>query len=106
MKWITINGKDYPYKLTLGAQKRFDEAFKKDGISILRWLHVQDKIEVRHLIKLHYEGVKAGCALEGFAFDMTEDQFADRVSMDDLAVLTDEAAPTADESDADGKKKG
>ena len=90
IKQLTIKGVTLPYKLTLGAQRRFDERFKSEGISVLKWARLIDKIEIRHLIALHYEGLKSGCSLEGVEFTMTEDEFADHVTLDDLTDLSDE----------------
>lgn len=102
-KELIIGGTAYPYKLTLGAQRRFDERFKEEGVSVLRWAHVIEKIEVRHLIALHYEAVKAGCSLAGVAFTMTEEAFADNITMDDLTALTEDAADTFGTTDAEKK---
>jgi hypothetical protein len=102
-KELIIGGTAYPYKLTLGAQRRFDERFKDEGVSVLHWAKVIDRIEVKHLIALHYEGVKAGCAQAGVAFTMTEEAFADGITMDDLTTLSEVVDSQPDTLDAEKK---
>jgi len=70
MKKVEINGKDYYFKVTISAAKKFKNKFKCD----VTVMSVSDVEQVQYLI---YYGLEAGCKIEGVKFDLTVESFDD-----------------------------
>lgn len=92
---ITINGKSFPCRLTLGAMLRFKQEYGKEATEI-------EDGNVSEMCALLWLSVKSSCSADGVEFDLSLIEFADRLSKEDLtkwaADLSNEAC-TADEED-------
>lgn len=95
---ILINGKPYPARLTNGALIRFK---RQAGFDYA--LH-PEKMDTEYLTMLIYQSVAASCRVDGVAFDLDLDEFADRLSPDAAGAwaLAQQGAP--DEAEEDEKK--
>lgn len=89
MQKININGKEYPCYETCGASLRFKQETGKDVSKM------EDSVD---LVTFIYCKTKSACAREHVDFDMTLQEFADSVLVED--VVTDVAS-----EDPDSKKK-
>ena len=92
---ITINGKSFPCRLTMGAMLRFKQEYGKEATEI-------EDGNVSEMCALLWLSVKSSCSADGIEFDLSLINFADRLSRDDLttwaAALSDEAV-AADDGD-------
>lgn len=95
---ITINGKSFPCRLTMGAMLRFKQEYGKEATEI-------EDGNVSEMCALLWLSVKSSCSADGAEFDLSLIDFADRLSKDDLtkwaADLSDEAI--TDEEDDEKK---
>ena len=89
MQKININGKEYPCYETCGASIRFKEMAGKDVSKM------EDSVD---LITFLYCKTKAACARERIDFDMSLQEFADNVLVEDIVEDVAAEAP-------DSKKK-
>lgn len=89
MQKININGKEYPCYETCGASLRFKQETGKDVSKM------EDSVD---LVTFIYCKTKSACAREHIDFDMTLQEFADNVMVED--IVEDVAA-----EDPDAKKK-
>lgn len=89
MQKININGKEYPCYETCGASLRFKQETGKDVSKM------EDSVD---LVTFIYCKTKSACAREHVDFDMTLQEFADNVMVED--IVEDVAA-----EDPDAKKK-
>jgi hypothetical protein len=68
MKKTTINGKEYYYKMTISACKKFKEQFK---VNITR----ADSTDVEQLTWTLFLGLEAGTKMENVEFDLKIEDF-------------------------------
>lgn len=103
---IKINGKEQGATLTGGALLQFK---RKTGYDFIR---EPEKLDTEGLITLAWASAKSHAALDGEKFTMTVEDFADRMSLqevnalgawlqEEMTVEDSEGAETAD----DGEKK-
>lgn len=84
MKKITIQGKEYPCRVTMGAMVRFKRESGKDVSRI-------DQSDVSDLVLLLWCCVASACAVDGVEFSYSFDMFADLLSPQDLADFYDDS---------------
>lgn len=77
MKTITINGKEYPCRVTMGAMLRFKRETGKDVSEI-------GQSDVSDLLTLLWCCVASACAGDGVNFKMNLMDFADRIEPETL----------------------
>lgn len=97
--FITLGGKELPFRRTLGAMKLFDARYKGE-ISIMD-MGVKT-MSIEQLTALLFLFVQAGYASLNKPMDITEEWFDDNVTMSDLSGITTVLAPT---NEADATKK-
>lgn len=85
IKYLTIKGEQYPYKNTLNVVRKFEGKFNK------RHDQIGDSMSMDEMIHLVFWGVESGCRLEGKEFDMTIDDFADHLEVNQITSLMGEA---------------
>lgn len=91
MRRITINGQDYPFRMTMGALLRFKRETGKD-VSEVKTSDVAD------LVVLLWCCVASSCKADGVPFTYTLEDFADALDASTLDVLNEEmGAGTADQ---------
>lgn len=92
MQKITIKGKEYPCRMTMGAMRRFKNETGKE---------VSDMGgDISLMGVLLWACVASACRADGVEFTDTVDDFTDKVEMDDLTQFAKQfSAP------ADAKKK-
>lgn len=91
---VTVGGKEYPCRFTMGAFRRFE---RETGRS-----YAEIRLEsVEDASTLLWSAVKSACNADGVPFDMTADDFADMVSMDELNAW----AKSLQDMDKDGSSK-
>lgn len=89
---ITINGRVYPVRKTMGALLRFKQETGKD---------VSEIEGIADMVILLWCLVASACAADKVPFDLSLQEFADALEPDDLDVLND-IFPAEDSK----KKKG
>ena len=97
---ITINGKAYPCRQTMGAMLRFKERTGKEVTEIGG--------NLSDICVYLFCCVASACKKDGVPFGMSLMDFADSITPDDLNQWTKVANGTAEqspESDAEGEKK-
>ena len=77
---VTVDGKQYPAVLTMGAQLDFKDMTGKEVTEIGSAL--------TDLCKLIWCALKAGARRSGGSFDMSLDEFADLVDMSEIGELS------------------
>lgn len=77
MKTITVNGKEYPCRVTMGAMLRFKRETGKDVSEI-------GQSDVSDLLTLLWCCVASACAGDGVSFKMGLMDFADRIDTETL----------------------
>lgn len=101
---ITVNGRKYPCRPTMGAMLRFRQQTGREVTEI-------DPSSLSDLCTYLWCCVVSGCKREGVDFDMPLMDFADAVTPDEMTAwnqaLSDEAdaQEQADDTGADGQKK-
>ena len=70
---LTIGGKAYPCRVTMGAMTRFKHECGKD-------VSKMDQGDIGELVLFIYCCVKSACNADGVAFDMDFETFADHLS--------------------------
>lgn len=97
---VTVNGVEYPMRLSMGAMLRFK---RETGKEITSAESIEDMIVMIHSC------IKSACNHEKVKFNMSVEDLADCLSQDDFAQLVSELLPnqeTAAETDqTDSKKK-
>lgn len=91
---ITVNGREYPCKIRMGALLRFKRATGRD-VSEMRSSDTTD------LITFLWCCVASACNADKVPFDLSLDDFADGLDYDSLTGFYESNA----EEDADGQKK-
>ena len=97
---ITINGKAYPCRQTMGAMLRFKQETGKEVTEIGG--------NLSDICAYLFCCVASACKKDGVPFDMSLMDFADSITPDDLNQWTEVVNGTAEqspESDAEGEKK-
>ena len=92
---ITLAGKTYPYRITMGAFVRFKNATGRD-VSTLAKDDVTDNLRFVHCCIL------SACKADGVEFPYDFEDFADLLSPEDMGALF--AGMAGAEGDADEKK--
>lgn len=76
MKSIKINGKEYPYRMTMGGMLRFKEATGYDVSKI--------KDEITDVVRFMFCCCQSACSADGIEFTLTLEQFADNLTVEML----------------------
>lgn len=93
MKAINLNGKSYPFRVTMGAMVRFKRVTGRDVSTI-------GERDVSDLCLFVWCCIQSACSADGVEFGYSFEEFADRLdaeSLSDLLGLLTDAS--------DGKKK-
>lgn len=85
---ITIDGKDYPCRMTLGAMVRFERLTGKD-------VSKMDTSSISEMATLLYCGVKSACNVDGMEFGLSLDDFCDNLSTDEIAKWAETMKPAS-----------
>lgn len=97
---VTVGGKEYPMRLSMGAMLRFK---RETGKEITSAESIEDMIVMIHC------AIKSACNHEKVKFDMSVEDLADCLSQDDFAQLVSELLPNkgaeTETPQADSKKK-
>lgn len=95
---VTVGGKEYPMRLSMGAMLRFK---RETGKEITSAESIEDMIVMIH------SSIKSACNHEKVKFDMSVEDLADCLSQDDFAQLVSELLPNkeAETTQSDSKKK-
>lgn len=72
MKAIELNGKEYPFRITMGAMLRFKRECGKDVSEL-------EQTDIEGLLKFMWCCVKSACSADEVEFGLTFEQFADRI---------------------------
>lgn len=88
MDKISILGKEYPCRLTMGALKRFKDRTGKELSDIASG-------EIMLMGLLAYCCTESACSVEGVTFDVDEMRFLDALDMDSMAVFARMLADSA-----------
>ena len=83
---ITINGKDYPLRYTLGALTKFEKRAKVNVFG----LSDPSKLSAEACAWLIYVGVEAGCKAEGEDFELTINELMDNLDLSHVTVAFEE----------------
>lgn len=84
---IELNGREFPFKLTLGAMSKFDNKFKSENISILNLSDVS-KLRIEHMTHLMFYGIEGGYKFEGEKCPIKIDWVQDNVGLDGVEIIT------------------
>lgn len=97
---ITINGKEYPCRQTLGAMLRFKRETGKEVTEM-------DVGSITDTLTFLYCCIKSECKNENIEFNMSFDDFADALSPDDLEEWTkaNQESNGADGAPADNEEE-
>lgn len=100
---VTIDNKEYPIKMTMGALIRFKQETGKDIQSIGENSTFEDNLA------LVWCSIKSACNHDHVPFDMSLMDFADSVNIADVetivnALLSASASTTSSEEEGDGEK--
>lgn len=92
MLTITINGRDFPCRITMGAIVRFKRLMGYDIAAV-------GDMDLTDQIAFFYCCVASSCAVDKIEFDLTLEEFADALDMKALEAFASSA------EDEDSKKK-
>lgn len=97
MKKIVIGGMNYPCTMTMGAMLRFKRRTNKE----VQQLNPND---IEEFLELIHACVVSGCKAEGVAFDLSLDEMADGLTVEEMTCFSEEmfGAPKSGE---ESKKK-
>jgi hypothetical protein len=95
MNKITVNGKEYPLRVTLGAFVNFK---RNRGIDIN-----EAGNDVDAVCYFMYECVRSACRVDGVQFELSFEEFADRIDLTELANFQN--SQSSDKQTAASKKK-
>ena len=84
MKTVKLNGKEYPYKFTIGAAKKFKEKFDVNVTQV----DPNDLEQLQHIV---FYGMQSGSKVEGKDFDLTIDALED-LDIEELADLVSQTS--------------
>lgn len=90
MKQITVYGKEYPMRMTMGAMLRFKRETDRDVSEI--------GTDVSLMVIFLFCCVASACNADGVAFDLDIDKFADGLGMDMLNEFAESMQEDVDES--------
>lgn len=74
---LTVGGKEYPCRVTMGAMVRFKRATGKDVSQL-------NQSDISELVQFIYCCVQSACKADDVAFDVDFDTFADLLEPDSL----------------------
>ena len=95
MKKVKINGKDYPFRLTIGSMV----AYKRDTGEDFSKFNGEDMEKMLHII---FYGIKSACKADGIEFPyQSPGEIADYIDMGQINDLFDSKGVDTD----DGAKK-
>ena len=95
---ITINGKSYPCRQTMGAMLRFKRETGKEVTDM-------DGGSLTDICTFLWCCIVSACKADGIPFDMSLMEFADAVSPDDISQWTKSVNEGVEDSESDSKKK-
>lgn len=95
---ITINGKSYPCRQTMGAMLRFKRETGKEVTDM-------DGGSLTDICTFLWCCIVSACKADGIPFDMSLMEFADAVSPDDMSQWTKSVNEGVEDSESDSKKK-
>ena len=93
---IILAGKEYPCRVTLGVMVRFKNMTGHD-------ISKMDGNDLAEVATFLYCCVKSACAADEVAFDMSLEDFADRLNMEDAADVSKELQDIAEKKTAQSK---
>lgn len=94
---ITVGGKKYPCRQTMGAMLRFKRETGKEVTEITD--------SVTDMLAYMYCCVQAGCKTEGVEFDMTLEDFADCLDISDVTAWAEQLQKGQTASEGEKKTK-
>ena len=74
---LTVGGKEYPCRVTMGAMVRFKRATGKDVSQL-------NQSDISELVQFIYCCVQSACTADDVAFDVDFETFADQLEPDSL----------------------
>ena len=96
MKHVTVKGKSYPFRLTIGAMVAYKKAVGEDFSKF----NGEDMEKMLHII---FHGIKSACKADGIEFPyQSPEEIADYIDMERITDLFD--AKGVDEDDGSKKK--
>lgn len=95
---VTINGKEYPCRPTMGAMLRFKKETGKEITEITN-------TGFSDLCTYLYCCVASACAADKVPFNMSLMEFADALNPDDMNAWAAQMQAAADPNDAEAEKK-
>lgn len=95
---VTINGKEYPCRPTMGAMLRFKKETGKEITEITN-------TGFSDLCTYLYCCVASACAADKVPFNMSLMEFADALNPDDMNAWAAQMQAAADPDDAEAEKK-
>ena len=102
IKSLSVGGKEYPCRLTMGAMMRYEEVTGRKFADF-------DPTRAADLCALVWACAKSGCARERVEFPLGFQDFCDAVEPDEIAaamaaVESDTPAPAAEDEEGEVKK--
>lgn len=96
MKTITIKGKQYPMQMSMGTMRRYKRNTGKEF----------DKIEtVDDTIELVHAALESTCHNEGVEYNLTSDDLADALTIEQFAEISASLMPQSDQHTAEQSAK-
>lgn len=99
MKTITINGKGYPCRVTMGAMLRYKRATGQD-------VSRMDSDDTAALVTFLWCCVSSACNADGVEFPYTLDDFADRLDPEGVTAFYQDMEAAAGKDNGNEKKTG
>lgn len=96
MNKITIKGKEYPCRVTMGSMIRYKNDTGREVADI-------DNKDMEGVTRFLYHSVKSACKVDDLEFDLEFEEFADHVTLVDIAGFGKD--DNTDESSKAVKKK-
>ena len=78
---LTIGGKDYPSRITMGAMMRFKNQTGHD-------ISKMDGTDLTEMATFMWCCVKSSCMADGVTFDMDLEEFADKVDAESVTSFS------------------
>lgn len=95
---VTINGRAYPCRMTMGAMLLFKERTGREATAI-----AEDSVS--DMTVLVWCCIKSACRFDRIDFDISLEDFADGITPDEAATMFAVVNDGADTEEGEGKKK-
>lgn len=96
MKTITIKGKQYPMQMSMGTMRRFK---RNTGKEVDQISTMDDTIDLVHA------AIESACNYEGVEFNLTADDLADAMTVEQFAEISASLMPQSDQHTAEQSAK-